>query len=175
MLTSLENFYFDFDFLPDWESQHPFPPTRSVLPALTTFWFTGTNEYLEDFVARIDTPRLCQLDVKLINDIDFDSPELIRFVSRSSIFKAPIEARVFFGGLSASVKFQRQASNIEYFEVCILYTEPNRQLSSVAQICTKSSPFLSTTENLVIFKSVDPRLDWRDGIENSEWLDLLRL
>ena len=154
VLTSLENLYFEFESpesFPDRESQHSFPPARSVLPALTTFRFRGTNKYLEDFVARIDTPRLCQLDVKLINDIDFDSPELIRFVSRSSIFKAPIEARVFFGDLSASVKFQRQASNVEYFEVCILYTEPNRQLSSVAQICTKSSPFLSTTENLFIY------------------------
>jgi hypothetical protein len=34
------------------------------------------------------------LDVKLINDIAFDTPELIRFVSHSSTFKAPIEAHI---------------------------------------------------------------------------------
>ncbi len=114
------------------------------------------------------------MDVKFFNDIDFDTPELIQFVSRSSILKAPIEARVFFGGSSASVKLLPQAPYVKYFEVYILCREPNRQLSFVAQICTTSSPLLSTTENLVIFEHSKPGLDWRDdGIEIIEWLELL--
>ncbi len=181
VLTSLEDLYFQFEsprHFPYQESQHPFPPTRSVLPALTTFRFRGTNKYLEDFVARIDTPRLCQLDVTFFtffHDIDFDTPELIKFVNRSSTFNVPIEAHVFFGGPSAFVKLQPQASYVEYFKVCILCSEPNLQLSFLARFCTTSSPLLSTTENLVISEPVDLQLDWRDDIENTEWLDLLRL
>jgi hypothetical protein len=34
------------------------PVTRTVLPALTDFYFNGVREYLEDFVARISAPRL---------------------------------------------------------------------------------------------------------------------
>jgi hypothetical protein len=181
VLTSLERFEFESpQSFPDWESQHPFPPTRSVLPALTTFWFTGTKEYLEDFVARIDTPRLHQSNVKLFNDIDFNTPELIRFVSRSSTLMAPIEAQVIFGSHSAFVKLQPQATNIsiKFFGVHILGGEQNRQLSFVARICTTSSPLLSTTENLIIYERVDPQLDWSlwgDGIENIEWLEELLL
>jgi hypothetical protein len=115
------------------------------------------------------------LDVSFFNDANFATPELTRFVSRSSIFKAPMEARVFFEDLSASVKLQRQASNVEYFEVTILPRDPNPQLSSVAQICATSSPLLSTMENLVIYEPVNSKLDWRYGIENTEWLELLLL
>src|SRR6266849_1452038 len=92
------------------------------------------------------------------------------------MLKAPIEARVFFGGSSASVKLLPQAPYVKYFEVYILCSEPIRQLSFVAQICTTSSPLLSTTENLVIYERVNPQLDWslwRDGIENIKWLELL--
>src|SRR6266849_6412952 len=90
VLTSLEKLYFEFESpqsFPVRESQHPFLPTRTVLPALTTFWFRGTDEYLEDFVARIDAPRLCQLDVTFFDDVDIDTAELIRFASRSSTYQ----------------------------------------------------------------------------------------
>ena len=50
-LTSLETLQLDFESLqssPDQEIQRSLPPTRSILPALTGFWFKGVNEYLED-------------------------------------------------------------------------------------------------------------------------------
>ena len=120
MLTSLELLYFMFESpqsCPDQETRHSPPPTRSVLPALTTFWFKGVNEYLEELVARIDTPRLCQLMTACFNDIDFDTPELIRLVSCSSTLKAPDGAHVLFSTQGASVKLQPQASDVGEFQV----------------------------------------------------------
>ena len=172
VLTSLEELYLRFNSpqsSPDQESQRPPPPARSVLPALTKFFFKGVNEYLEELVARIDAPRLYQLTATFFNDIDFDTPELIRFVSRSSTSKAPNEARVFFGSRTASFKLQ---PNVD-IQVQILCREPGWQLSSVAQICTTSFPLLSTTENLFIDDEVHSQPDWKDGIENIEWLELL--
>jgi hypothetical protein len=178
-LTSLESLFLEFESpqsCPDQESRHPPPPSRSIVPALLKFWFKGASEYLEDLVAQIDTPRLGQLSAKFFNDIDFDTPELIRFVGRSPTLKAPNDAHVFFENLAASVKLRPRASNVEYFQVKILCREPDWQLSSVAEICTMSLPLLSTTENLFIHKVPDllhSQLDWKDGIENIEWLDLL--
>ncbi|KAI0274543.1 hypothetical protein BGY98DRAFT_56529 [Russula aff. rugulosa BPL654] len=175
-LTSLESLRLEFESpqsSPDQENLRSPPPTRFVLPALTILSFKGVNEYLEELVARVDTPRLYQLSATFFHDIDFNTPELIRFVSRSSTLRAPNKAHVFFDSQTASVKLQSQASNEEYFEVTISCREPDWQLSSLAQICTTSLPLLSTTENLFIYEPVGSQLDWKNDIENIEWLELL--
>ena len=175
-LTSLKSFQVRFNSpqsSPDQESRHSRPPTRSILPVLEVFSFKGVNEYLEELVAWIDTPRLRLLSATFFNDIDFDTQELIRFVSHSSILKAPNEAYVFFDSRTASVKLRPQVSIREYFQVIITCREPVWQLSSLAQICTTSFPLLSTTENLFICEQYDLQLDWEDNIENIQWLELL--
>ena len=176
MLTSLDDLEIKFESprsFPDQENRRSLPPTRSVLPALTQFEFKGVNEYLEEFVARIDTPRLRRLKATFFNDIEFHTPELIRFVSRSSTLKAPNKALLFFDSQTACIELRPQASNKEYFEVTISCRQPDWQLSSLAQICTTSLPLLSTTENLFLSGSAHSQLDWKDSIENIEWLKLL--
>ena len=175
-LTSLERVELQFESpqsSPDQETRRSPSPTRCILPALMMFQFKGVDEYLEDLVARIDTPRLHLLKATFFNDIEFHTPELIRFVSRSSTLKAPNKAFVYFGDRTTLVKFKPQSSNVEYFEVEISCREPDWQLSSLAQICTTSLPLLSTTENLFIYEESDSQLSWKDGIENIEWLELL--
>jgi hypothetical protein len=174
MLTSLETLYLQFESpqsSPDQENRHPPPLTRSVLPALTYFSFRGVNEYLEELVARIDTPGLHWLSITFFNDVDFDVPELIQFITRK--FEAPKDVHVVFDSRTACVEVQQQASNDIAFKVEILCREPDWQLSSLAQICTMSLPHLSTTENLSIHERTHWQLDWKDGIENVEWLELL--
>jgi hypothetical protein len=176
MLTSLKTLQLEFESpqsCPDLKSRCPFRRTHSVLPTLTTFWFKGVHEYLEEFVARIDVPRLHQLSITFFSDIEFDTPELIRFMSRSSTLKAPDEAHVVFDDHIAWVNFQSRAPNFKYFEIKISCRAPDWQLSSLAQICTSSLPLLSTTESLFIYEPVDSQLDWKDGIENTEWSELL--
>ena len=175
-LTRLVAFELQFESpqsSPDMENQRPPPPTSSILPALTLLLFKGVNEYLEDLVTRIDTPRLRRLEATFFNDIEFHTPELIRFVSRSSTLRAPIKSYVSFDNRTALIKLQPRASNVEYFQVTISCREPDWQLSSLAQICTMSLPLLSTTENLFIYEESDSPLDWKDGIEYIEWLELL--
>ena len=176
MLTSLEIFVLRFESpqsTPDQESRRSPSLTRSVFPALVILNFKGANEYLEELVARIDTPRLDEGTVTFFNDIDLYAPELIQFISRSSTFKVPNEAHVSFESQTTSVKLKPQASSSKYIIVIILCREPDWQLSSLAQICTTSSPLLSTTENLFISEPVNSQLDWKDGIANIEWLELL--
>ena len=175
MLSRLEELDLEFNSpqsSPDQESRRPSPPTRHVLPALTRFAFKGVNEYLEELVARIDTPRLYWLSTTYFNDIDFDTPEVMQFISRTLTFEAPIEARVFFGSLAAWVRLQSHAFHLEEVKVKILCRAPE-QLSSLAQICTSSSSLFSTAENLYIYDPSDSQLDWKDGVEINEWLELL--
>ena len=53
------------------------PPTRAVLPALTHIDFKGCTVYLEDLVARIDTPKLVRLEVNFFMDLMFNIPQLL--------------------------------------------------------------------------------------------------
>ena len=59
------------------------PPLARALPALTHFEFKGVSEYLEEFVARIDTPSLETLRITLFLDLVFDIPRLQNFVDRT--------------------------------------------------------------------------------------------
>ena len=179
MLTSLSALQLEFEYsrlipVQDRKTLRSPLSTRSVLPALTVFSFKGAKEYLEDFVARIDTPRLYRLSATVFNHVDLNVPELIRFISRSSKLKAPNESHIVFGRRAASIRLQPQASDIEYFEIQNLCREPDWQVSSLVHFCRSSLPLLSTTENLFICNPLmDSQPNWEGGIENIEWLELL--
>ena len=177
-LTSLQHLQLGFQSpqsRPDLESQPPFLPTRSVLPTLTTFLFKGASEYLEEFVARIDAPQVYKLSITFFDDIHFDTPELIQFISRTPTLGVYREARLIFYSHKALVGLRPHpgSSDDRMVEVTILCQVSDRQLSFLAQICTLSLRLLSTVENLYIHEDQYLRLDWRDYIEAAEWLELL--
>ena len=178
MLTSLEKLELEFDSpqsSPDQENRHSPLPARSILPSLRIFSFKGVNEYMEDLVSRIDAPRLGQMSTMLFNDIDFDTPELGRFISRTPGFAAQNEAHLIFHSHDARVRLHShyEPSYRRMVEVVILCQVSGWQLSSLAQICTLSLRLLLTTENLYIYEDPNSPPDWNDNIENTEWLDLL--
>ncbi len=178
VLTSLETLYLEFESpqsSPDQVTRPQPPPTRSTLPALREFRFKGTYEYLEDLVAGIDAPRCHRFLTWFFNDIDFDTPQLMEFISRTQTFKALNIVHVTFHGHAVWVKLQSQTYNLEEVKVGVSCRVPDGQLSFLAQICT-SLPLFSTTENLYIHEPehLFSPLDWKDDIENAEWLELLR-
>ena len=61
--------------------------TRTVLPALRKFSFSGRCKYLEDFISRIDTPQLNSIDVYYESGNNFDVLQLPRFIDRSENLK----------------------------------------------------------------------------------------
>ena len=176
MLTSLETLSLQFQSPrshPDWKGQPQTPTTRSVLPTLTYFRFKGVSEYLEDLVAHVDAPRLNGLDVTFFNQIDFDTPLLTQFISRTPTFKAPNEASVIFRDSAVSVTLISQTAVSPGPEIAISCRESDWQLSSLAQVCASSVPLLSTVEKLYI-QSVPWPGPWKMGIENTQWLEFLR-
>jgi hypothetical protein len=180
-LTSLQELQLGFESpqsCPDLENQRPFLSTRFVLPTLTAFWFKGVNEYLEEFVARIDAPQVDLLSITFFNDIDFDSPELIQFISRTPALGVYDEAHLTFHNHEALVRLrpQTEPSDDRMVKVKILCQVSNWQLSSLAQICASSLRLLLTMENLYIDENLYSQYDWesKEDVEDTEWLDLLR-
>ena len=153
---------------PDQASRLPPPLTRTVLPALTAIWFKGVCEYLDDLVARIDAPQLNILRMTFFNDIVFDAPQFIRFISRTPTLKAAENAHVVFGHRRAMINSSSR------YEVGISCRELDWQVSSLERLCASHFPPLPTFEDLYIYQPLlGEQPDWRDNIENTLWLDLL--
>ena len=177
MLPRLEKLCLGFESprsRPNPESRLLPPPTRSVLPALIKLYFTGVSEYLEDLVARIDSPLLDRLEIAFFHQLIFDTPQLIQFISRTPTLEVHDQARVYFSNLDVRVTFPIISSGY-HLALKILCRQPEWQLSSMAQICTSFFPrsFTHTVEQLRIRERCHSKLVWQDDIEDSQWLELL--
>ena len=179
LLTSLKSLWLEFlsprPFL-DQESRRLSPPTRSVLPVITFFLFKGASEYLEVLVARIDAPRLNRLHITFFNDIVFDTPHLVEFISLTPALKALKKADFVFNHHAVNVEFSLPTTGHGELTLQVLCRELDWQVSSLVQILNLSPSPVSKLEDLYINEgSFWIRLGNRqDNIENAEWLELLR-
>ena len=173
-LVSLELKFLSPRSCPDWASRRPPPSTRSVLPVLTNFWFKGVSEYLEDLVACIDAPRLGRFGITFFNDLVFDTPQLIQFISRTPKLKALENAHINLHAHAASIDSSSHTSRHgDDLRVEILCKGLDWQLSSLEQLCTSCLPSLSMLECLYLFES--PQAFQNDNIDNGLWLGVLRV
>jgi len=148
----------------------PPPLTRAVLPALTRFRFSGVSEYLEDFVARIDTPLLNSLRITLFLDSILDIPRFQNFIDRAEMLKPLSQAEVILGPRSiqavlGSLTGRPDALRLE-FQRCL-----GRE--AIAQISNQLSSFLSQVEWLSISEIPQDELGWQDDADRIPWLELL--
>ena len=176
-LTSLNSFELEFlspQSCPDLSSRRSLPLTRFVLPVLTRFEFKGDGEYLEDLVARIDAPQLNFLQITFFNDIVFDTPQLIRFLTQTPKLKALQKAVINLMDHAVRVNFSSQTSLSRGGGHLMVEISCNLdwQLSSLEQVCTSCLPLLSMLEDLCF--QTNPQVDWKDNIDNEPWLELFR-
>jgi hypothetical protein len=180
-LTTLSNLEFlglDFESprsYPNRESQRLPPPTitRSVLPALTQFVFRGVSEYLEDLAARINAPLLDELYIVFFHQLILHTPHLAHFINRTPKLKPHNKAQVMFLDDAVQVILGSMQKVILRTRI-----QPSDwQLSFVARVCKSFSSLVPALEHLFICEGTSihssSRSRWQDGIENSEWLELL--
>ncbi len=177
VLTSLDTLSLGFGFFFSRSRSRP-PMTHSILPDLTDFQFEGASEYLDDLVARIDAPRLDKLSITFFPQMNYDSPHLVQFISRTPRFEGPNEAHV---RLDTDAEVQLIWTSDGYDNIARIYVEisceiPNPpQPSSIAQLYTMCLPPLPTVEILRLGDFSEPPflgLAWKDDID--QWLELLR-
>jgi hypothetical protein len=159
---------------PDRESRRRPALTRSVLPALRHFGFVGVSEYLEEFLARIDSPLLDSLQIKFFHQLIFDTPQLTWFIRRTLELEARKEARIVMSYSGVSVLVPGVVGKGLRLEISCRPLD--WQLSALAQICSSSFPrtLICSLEHLYICDDELSRPLWKDDIENGQWLELLR-
>ncbi|KAI0291091.1 hypothetical protein BC826DRAFT_1106068 [Russula brevipes] len=151
----------------------PCPPsqTRIVLPALSYLAFEGENKYSEDLVARIDTPRLSRFTMLFYMGSVSDISQLKQFIGRAKGLKPFKAAKVVFGRLSIQLELDQPHGSVLRIG-CIGI---NRQVPSMALVCSQLSPFVSLIERLdliLIYPHFD--LQTEDTAESTQFLDLVR-
>src|SRR5712672_700187 len=155
------------------------PPTRFVLPALTELTFKGVYGYLEDLLTRIDAPLLYYLCITFFMNLNFDVPQLHRLISHAEVLRACDHAEVLISHLSIQLSLYPKTGVVNHHSLLKLQIkvdcgELDRQLSSLAQICSSSFPPIPTSEDLEIRKYDDlPLSHWKDDMENAQWLEFL--
>jgi hypothetical protein len=158
------------------ETRRPPSQTRSILPALINFTFTGVSEYLEALVARIDAPLLNYMSIIFFHQLILHTPHLTQFITRTPTLKlnGQTKARVQFSGLTVSCVLPR--GGIKGLLLGMSCRQSDWQFSSISQICASSFPraLIQTIEDLYIVEDTPPRPRWQDDIEFSYWLELLQ-
>ncbi|KAH9008440.1 hypothetical protein EDB83DRAFT_2681333 [Lactarius deliciosus] len=81
-LRTLSIAFYDGKLPPDRRRSRLDPPMRVILPALTAFHYRGCCEYLEDFLARIDAPRLDDLAIEYFVQ-EIQATQLSRFIDHT--------------------------------------------------------------------------------------------
>jgi len=182
-LTSLEKFSLAFRSPQSHSgrsSRRPSSLTRVDLPVLTHFRLEGVNEYIEDFVARINTPLLHVITISLFNQLLFDTSQLHRFVGRIETFNMLHQAEVHFQSERAYITLS-PSENTDGCPNIVIYiscTQSEWQLSSLAEICGTSSSRcalgLFSLEHLYLLVEYAPPDHWHDDMENIQWQELLQ-
>ena len=149
------------------------PPTRTVVPALTRFEFQGVGEYLDDLVARIDTPLLDSMQIKLFQQPIFDFSQLVQFMIRTTRFGALNEAHVNFEHSGVQVGYLPPPWIfggdfwLKFLKLSSL--ELDWQFSSLTQVVTSFSHSTYMVEYLYVYGLSS---QWHDDNENMQWLEI---
>ena len=176
-LTSLKHLRLSFpppssESLPHRTSQHSPPPTRVVLPTLTQFSINGFSEYVEDLVARIDTPLVDYFHLFYPDQPAFDTPHVIQYISRTPKLKELDEVQVVLNSNEFQFRLHLPTSTEEdELDMGASYAMSYRQLSSLAQARTSSLFPVSTVKNLYIREDDQATYTlWGGDIEDVRWL-----
>ncbi|KAI9460449.1 hypothetical protein F5148DRAFT_1377375 [Russula earlei] len=172
VLSRLEILHLGFESPLSPASRPPPPLTRSVLAALTRLEFQGVHEYLEDLLAQIEAPLLNKLHVTFFMDIDFVLPQLLRLITHAESFNSCHRAAVRTSDSKIRFKIFRESPLFPDLSLEISCREFDRQLASLAQVCSSSFPLLSALVQLDI-TGYAPQSRWEDDMETTEWLEFL--
>jgi len=142
-------------------------PTHVVLLSLTSFYFQGISDHLEDLVAQIDAPMLQNLSLTLGGIIRI--PQLLRFISRTEKLKLPIRAVFVFERRGLLLKFLPS----DRFEFSSTFNWFSDQFIAMALLCSSLSPLLSHVERLDFYCG-PLSTSAREFVNPGRWLDIFR-
>jgi len=173
-LPTLEEFSVGFTWTPDSNPDLINLPhrTRVILPALTHFHFDGANDYLEDFVSRIDAPLLNALNIVFFLHHTLHIQQLYGLISRAESFKPLKKAYICFRPIDTSCMRIGPRLPIRFL-LGVRGHGSTWAIELMAQLCKDLSPHFSHVEQLKILGNmVFPSALPGDDTKRAHWLKL---
>jgi hypothetical protein len=148
------------------------PPSggRVVLPALASLEYRGISMYLDSLVARIDAPRLEDIDITFFSHSRMDAWQLGRFINRIEMQKSHSRAEILSSERAIAISFT-QPETPTRLKLQVSRYRLARQSSYMAKVCNSLSGFLLGVEHLRI-SSTQPS-SWQSHSDCEEWLNLI--
>ena len=162
--------------LSDLSRSQPHPQMRTIHPALTCINYRGRSEYLEDFLARIDTPEIDAVIIEYSNH-QIEISQLLQFIERTENLKIDQFARARVQFTNNKYSFALGRSQEAWCE-CNVHLQIEGEASIEAQVEDMAhliGRFSST------FSKVDDLFAHGDnpvqtgGTDITKWLPLFRL
>jgi hypothetical protein len=177
-LSRLKTLNLEINLRPD-RSRHLPPPHRSTLSTLSEFTFRGRGEYLEDLIARIDTPFLQRISISFCHMLTFDVPQLRQLICRTEGLRSPDQATMVKIDRAILLWFGQAGRSTG--SPTVIYPQPNNfsctvpdwQITSVAQFCLQSMPLPSGVKQLAVDSAIE-QARWGENVGPADWLDLFR-
>ena len=176
-LANLDFLAIEFKFRQYHPDRHPSSTTHAVLrlPALTRFEFRGANEYLEDFLARIDAPLLDTILINFFRLFVYAIPQLAQFMGRTTRFQAFNDTHVELDCYGVRVQFLSPTpTTVEKPRLRIFGRNWDCKLASVEQVFTSFFPSIYMVEHLYISRPRFSLLQWQDE-DYMEWRIIFHL
>ncbi|KAH9169283.1 hypothetical protein EDB89DRAFT_2073116 [Lactarius sanguifluus] len=184
MLTRLKTLRIGFQFWvppPEQRARHLDPPMRTVLPALTEFGFWAAHvEYLEDFVARLDTPRLDDVWTLLDRIDSLWLPQLSLFIALTGTLRFT-RAWVEFSNQSFKIELnrsEREFGDLEpsrpRFSLSTSLGWAGTHIAHATHVLGRVFAIFSDVVHLYIRASED-HPGWQDDIDRADWLTFFHL
>jgi hypothetical protein len=148
----------------------PHPSSRIALPALTCLKYRGTSMYLDCFVARIDAPRLGDIDITFFAQPTMDASQLGRFIERIETLGSLDRAEVQTSANTISICCSAPGA-LTQLKLQISCEQLDWQLFSLTQICDHFSPFLLRVQDLGISSTLS--MMEKADVDGQQWRDLL--
>jgi hypothetical protein len=131
--------------------------------------FGGVSKYLEDFMARIDTPLLNKLHLHFFYQPTFGIPQLPQTIHRIEIFKTHHMAEIDFYDYSVDISLTSKWPIGSHLHLEFDCDGIDKQLSLLEQVFSQCSPLLSHAKTLEIFDH-----DSQPHQDSALWLPFLR-
>ncbi|KAI9451040.1 hypothetical protein BJY52DRAFT_1419285 [Lactarius psammicola] len=175
-VTQLETLSLHFLSLPPRRNYPALPPPswdRVNLPTLTCFRYRGISKYLDNLVARINAPRLGDIDITFFSQPTLDAWQLGLFINCIEMWRSPLRAEILSSRAAISISItSTQPGTLARLGLQISCEQLDWQLSSISQICDHFFSFLFSVEDLGIMTIGSSSVP--DDMDNEQWLRLIR-
>ena len=142
-----------------------------ILPALTSLKYRGSSRYLDNLVARIDTPRLEDVEVTFSFERTIHVSRLGRLTERIEMQRSVSRVEIAFSQstISTGIRFTQPDAPTRFGLQIVPCRQLSEQLDLMGQILNHFSHFSHHIKTLVINTT-----KWSRRLGGEPWLGLIR-